>query len=84
MLEPQIFNIEYYVVSNNTYEKILEMVEGCCPQDVLPRLGDTLNIDGGLFVVIGVEYSYKDQFNPSVYLKRIGDFEQFLQNLYRG
>lgn len=64
--------------SDGSFQDILGSTKG---MDLLPRKGDTINIDSGYFEVLAVEYTYKDQVNPTVYLKHVGDFPKFVQGL---
>ncbi|EKN4603634.1 hypothetical protein ACFJ92_000880 [Vibrio parahaemolyticus] len=47
----------------------------------LPRVGDVINIDSCYMEVLAVEYDYKFQFNPTLRVEEIGDFEEYSERL---
>lgn len=51
---------------------------GCrFPFNFLPRIGDTIEIDGAYFKVLELTYSYKNQLDVDLYLKPLGDIDSF-------
>jgi hypothetical protein len=75
----EFHNVELQAIQpDGTFEDLLGQPKG---MDLLPRRGDTINVDSDYFEVIGVEYTYKDQVNPTVYLKHVGDHPKFVLGL---
>ena len=43
----------------------------------LPRVNDIINIDSCYMKVLFIEYDYKFQFNPTLRVEELGDFEEY-------
>lgn len=80
-MSEQIFHVDYRVFTKNGIVKGVEFKDGTWPSNFLPRRGDTINVDSGLFEVVAVERSHRDDFNPIVYLKPLGERQEFLDSL---
>jgi hypothetical protein len=75
----EVFKIDLQVQQpDKSFKDLLGQPWG---MDLLPRVGDTLDVDSGQFSVVAVQYTYKDQVNPIVFLKHVGDFPEFVQGL---
>jgi hypothetical protein len=79
--EQSIFEIDYQIITPTGTNKGVELRDGTYPTDILPRVGDTLDVDSCLYNVVAVIYSYKTPYTPTVLLKSVGDFQQFVQSL---
>lgn len=78
------YEISYFIVHKSTITPTLDdrTPEKTYKSAVLPRTGDYLEIDGGISLVIAVEFDYKNEFSPNVYLKPVGGFAAFEKILF--
>lgn len=74
----QVFQITFEAKKGNKWEDIYGAEHYF---NYLPRTNDIIIIDSCYLQVLCVEYSNKLQFNPTVRVKLLGDFEEYSRNL---